>query len=142
MKKYLISILVLLIIGCGIYLWANSISQDERLELLYGDYELIDWQIRSKSAIPADSLTIYDIPLRGEHFTLQTNDDGITITIPATVSRFGVAAALYSAHLAGMAASCDWSISCRRTIRNGLLASNARQSNGCRHHVATLRPDE
>lgn len=75
MKNYLIPLFFLLIAGCGIYLWANSISQDERLELLYGDYELIDWQIRPKSAIPADSLTVYDIPQCGERLTLQANDD-------------------------------------------------------------------
>lgn len=76
MKNYLLLILALLIAGCSIYLWANSISQDDRLELLNGDYELVDWQIRPKSAIPADSLTVYDIPQRGERLTLQANDDG------------------------------------------------------------------
>lgn len=76
MKKYTLSIFALLIAGCGIYLWANSISQKERLELLNGDYELVDWQIRPKSAIPADSLAVYDIPQRGERLTLQATDDG------------------------------------------------------------------
>lgn len=75
MTNYLRSIFVLLIAGCGIYLWANSISQKERLELLNGDYELVDWQIRPKSSIPADSLTVYDVPQRGERLTLQANDD-------------------------------------------------------------------
>ena len=45
MKKYILPILALLIAGCGIYLWANSISHKERLELLNGDYELVDWQL-------------------------------------------------------------------------------------------------
>ena len=76
MKKYTLSIFALLIAGCGIYLWANSISQDDRLELLNGDYELVDWQIRPKSAIPADSLTVYDVPQLGERLTLQASDDG------------------------------------------------------------------
>lgn len=76
MKNYLLLIFALLIAGCGIYLWANSISQKERLELLNGDYELVDWQIRPKSSIPADSLTMYDVPQRGERLTLQATDDG------------------------------------------------------------------
>lgn len=76
MKKYILPILALLIAGCGIYLWANSISQKERLELLNGEYELVDWQIRPKSAIHADSLTVHDVPQRGERLTLQTNDNG------------------------------------------------------------------
>ena len=62
MKNYLLLIFALLIAGCGIYLWANSISQKERLELLNGDYELVDWQIRPKSSISADSLTVYAPP--------------------------------------------------------------------------------
>lgn len=76
MKKYLIGIFALLIAGCGIYLCANSISKKERLELLNGEYELVDWQIRPKSAIHADSLTVHDVPQRGERLTLQTNDNG------------------------------------------------------------------
>lgn len=76
MKNYLLLIFALLIAGCGIYLWANSISQDERLELLNGDYELVDWQIRPKSATHTDSLTVYDVPQRGERLTLQATDDG------------------------------------------------------------------
>jgi len=76
MKKYILPILALLIAGCGIYLWANSISKKERLELLNGEYELVDWQIRPKSAIHADSLTVHDVPQRGERLTLQTNDNG------------------------------------------------------------------
>ena len=76
MKNYLLLIFALLIAGCGIYLWANSISQKERLELLNGDYELVDWQIRPKSSIPADSLTVYDVPQRGERLTLPATDDG------------------------------------------------------------------
>lgn len=76
MKNYLLLILILLIAGCGMYLWANSISQKERLELLNGDYELVDWQIRPKSAIPVDSLTVYDILQCGERLTLKANDDG------------------------------------------------------------------
>ena len=76
MKNYLLSTFILLIAGCGIYLWANSISKKERLELLNGEYELVDWQIRPKSAIHADSLTVHDVPQRGERLTLQTNDNG------------------------------------------------------------------
>ena len=76
MKNYLLIILTLMIAGCGIYLWANSISKKERLELLNGEYELVDWQIRPKSAIHADSLTVHDVPQRGERLTLQTNDNG------------------------------------------------------------------
>ncbi|MCI5718786.1 MAG: hypothetical protein MR292_10465 [Alistipes sp.] len=76
MKKYLISIHALLIIGCGIYLWANSISKKEQIELLNGEYALVDWQIRPKPAIYADSLTVYGVPQRGERLTLQTNDNG------------------------------------------------------------------
>lgn len=76
MKKYILPILALLIAGCGIYLWANSISKKEQLELFNGEYELVDWQIRPKSAISADSLTVYDVPLRGERLTLQAADDG------------------------------------------------------------------
>lgn len=76
MKKYILPILALLIAGCGIYLWANSISKKEQLELFNGEYELVDWQIRPKSAIPADSLTVYDVPQRGERLTLQATDDG------------------------------------------------------------------
>ena len=76
MKKYILPILALLIVGCSIYLWANSISKRERLELLNGEYELVDWQIRPKSAIHADSLTVHDVPQRGERLTLQTNDNG------------------------------------------------------------------
>lgn len=76
MKNYLLSTFILLIAGCGIYLWANSISNKERLELLNGEYELVDWQIRPKSAIHADSLSVHDVPLRGERLTLQTNDNG------------------------------------------------------------------
>lgn len=53
-----------------------SISKKERLELLNGEYELVDWQIRPKSAIHADSLTVHDVPQRGERLTLQTNDNG------------------------------------------------------------------
>ena len=62
MKKYILTIFSLLIAGCGIYLWANSISKKEQLELLNGEYELVDWQIRPKSAIHADSLTVHDVP--------------------------------------------------------------------------------
>ena len=76
MANYLRSIVVLLIAGCGIYLWANSISQKERLELLNGDYELVDWQIRPKSTAHTDSLTMYDVPQLGERLTLQATDDG------------------------------------------------------------------
>ena len=76
MKKYILPILALLIAGCGIYLWANSISKKEQLELFNGEYELVDWQIRPKSAISADSLTVYDVPQRGERLTLQAADDG------------------------------------------------------------------
>lgn len=75
MKNYLLLILVLLIAGCGIYLWANSISKKEQLELFNGEYELVDWQIRPKSAISADSLTVYDVPQCGERLTLQAADD-------------------------------------------------------------------
>lgn len=75
-KNYLLPILTLLIAGCGIYLWANSISQKERLELLNGDYELVDWQIRPRSTTHTDSLTMYDVPQRGERLTLQATDDG------------------------------------------------------------------
>ena len=76
MKNYLLSTFILLIAGCGIYLWANSISKRERLELLNGEYELVDWQIRPKSAIHADSLTVHDVPQRGERLTLPAADDG------------------------------------------------------------------
>lgn len=76
MTNYLRSIFVLLIAGCGIYLWANSISHKERLELLNGDYELVDWQIRPKSTVHTDSLTMYDVPQLGERLTLQATDDG------------------------------------------------------------------
>lgn len=76
MKKYILPILALLIAGCGIYLWANSISKKEQLELFNGEYELVDWQIRPKSAISADSLTVYDVLQRGERLTLQAADDG------------------------------------------------------------------
>lgn len=76
MKTYILPMLALLIIGSGIYLWANSISKKERLELLNGEYELVDWQIRPKSAIHADSLMVHDVPQRGERLTLQTNDNG------------------------------------------------------------------
>ncbi len=76
MTNYLRSILALLIAGCSIYLWANSISKKEQLELFNGEYELVDWQIRPKSAISADSLTVYDVPQRGERLTLQAADDG------------------------------------------------------------------
>lgn len=93
MKKYILPILALLIAGCGIYLCANSISKKERLELLNGEYELVDWQIRPKSAIHADSLTVHDVPQRGERLTLQTNDNGdfrltteSSLPSPATVS--------------------------------------------------------
>lgn len=44
--------------------------------MLNGEYELVDWQIRPKSAIHADSLTVHDVPQRGERLTLQTNDNG------------------------------------------------------------------
>lgn len=76
MKNYLIPLFFLLIAGCGIYLWANSISRKERLELLNGDYELVDWQIRPKSTAHTDFLTMYDVPQRGERLTLQATDDG------------------------------------------------------------------
>ena len=76
MKKLLLWTGGIIIVLCGIYLWANSISKKERLELLNGEYELVDWQIRPKSAIHADSLTVHDVPLRGERLTLQTNDNG------------------------------------------------------------------
>ena len=69
MKKYILTIFSLLIAGCGIYLWANSISKKERLELLNGEYELVDWQIRPKSAIHADSLTVHDVPRMEHDFT-------------------------------------------------------------------------
>ena len=76
MKKLLLWTGGIIIVLCGIYLWANSISKKERLELLNGEYELVDWQIRPKSAIHADSLTVHDVLQRGERLTLQTNDNG------------------------------------------------------------------
>ncbi len=76
MKNYLLIILTLMIAGCGIYLWANSISKKERLELLNGEYKLVDWQIRPIPTNNTDSIVLPDVPQRGERLTLQTNDNG------------------------------------------------------------------
>lgn len=45
------------------------------MELLNGEYELVDWQIRSKPTVYADSLTVHGVPQRGERFTIQANDN-------------------------------------------------------------------
>lgn len=76
MKNYLLIILTLMIAGCGIYLWANSISKKERLELLNGEYKLVDWQIRPIPTNNTDSIVLPDVPQRSERLTLQTNDNG------------------------------------------------------------------
>lgn len=76
MKNYLLIIFALLIAGCGAYLWANSISKKERLELLNGEYELVDWQIRPTSANNADSIAVHNVPQCGERIILQANDKG------------------------------------------------------------------
>lgn len=95
MKNYLIPLFFLLIAGCGIYLWANSISQKERLGLLNGDYELVDWQIRPKSTAHTDSLTMYDAPQLGERLTLQATDDGnFRLTTESSLSILQQSAAL------------------------------------------------
>ena len=76
MKNFLLSIFALLVVGCGAYLWANSLLKKERQELLNGTYELVDWQIRPTSIHYADSLVVCDVPRRGERITVQSNEKG------------------------------------------------------------------
>lgn len=76
-KNYLLFLFVLLFVACGAYLWANSLSEKERLELLDGEYELVDWQIRPGTGIDlTDSLVLRDIPRFGERMTLRTDERG------------------------------------------------------------------
>lgn len=76
MRTYVLPIFALFIVGCGAYLWANSISQEERLKLLNGEYELVDWQVRPTPANNADSIVLHDIPQQGERITIQIKDNG------------------------------------------------------------------
>ena len=145
MKKLLLWTGGIIIVLCGIYLWANSISKKERLELLNGEYELVDWQIRPKSAIHADSLTVHDVLQRGERLTLQTNDNGdFRLTTESSLPVLQQLADLewQLLYVQRMAASCHGAISCGRTFGRCLLASGTYQSKGCRHCFTTTRPDK
>lgn len=80
MKKLLLSLLALVVLGVGAYLWANWISVDEIDELIAGNYELVLCDI-SLGDQAADSIIINRAPARGAKIQLHVSEEGkLTIT--------------------------------------------------------------
>lgn len=69
MKKLFLSLLALVVLGIGAYVWANRISGDELPELLTGEYELLRWELVSNGEQP-DSLMLRHLPKVGDRVHL------------------------------------------------------------------------
>lgn len=74
MKKLFLSLLALVILGIGAYVWANWISYDEVDDLLTGEFVLADWQVTS-NCDTADSLVVCQTPIRGMKVQIELSDE-------------------------------------------------------------------
>lgn len=75
MKKLFLSLLALVVLGIGAYVWANRISEDELPELLTGEYELYSWELVSNGEQP-DSLMLRHLPKAGDRVHLTYTAEG------------------------------------------------------------------
>lgn len=75
MKKLLLTLIALVVLGIGAYVWANRISEDDLPEMLSGDYELVRWELSSNGE-PMDSLVIHRLPLKSEILHMSYSAEG------------------------------------------------------------------